>query len=357
MRDGRIVEDIARGDPPPPDQLAVPAQARAAHGADHRRHRPRHRGVRGHAHGERGCAHRPSAQTIDRIAGKTDLQITAGETGFGEDVLDKVQSAATVRVAVPVIEAVVESHSPAQGNLLVLGVDMTGDRSLRDYDLETGDEADRRRPSDVPGAARLDHRDRTSWRERNGCASATRLALQTADGEKAFTVRGIMQADRPGHGIRRQPGDHGRLCRPADVRARANVRPHGSSASTPGRRSPTHSASSRRSSVPASRFSRRSRRGQQAEAMLAGYTMMVNISSVFALFIGHVHHLQLLCDGGRATAVRDRHSACPGRDAPAGSDCSFLQESLGLGSRSASVIGRRGGRQYRARRGRGNRAP
>src|SRR4051812_36123317 len=81
------------------------------------------------------------SHTVDRIAGKTELQVTAGETGFNEDVLEKVQSASTVRVAVPVIEAVVDTHMAGQGNLLILGVDMTGDRSLRDYDLDSGDEA------------------------------------------------------------------------------------------------------------------------------------------------------------------------------------------------------------------------
>jgi hypothetical protein len=40
-----------------------------------------------------------------------------------------------------VIEAVVDSNIKAQGNLLVLGVDMTGDLTLRDYDLESGDDA------------------------------------------------------------------------------------------------------------------------------------------------------------------------------------------------------------------------
>ena len=67
--------------------------------------------------------------------------MTAGETGFEEDVLERVQAAASVRVAVPAIEAVVDTNLAGQGNLLVLGVDMTGDRSLRDYDLESGDEA------------------------------------------------------------------------------------------------------------------------------------------------------------------------------------------------------------------------
>src|SRR5262245_16264330 len=80
-------------------------------------------------------------QTVDRIAGKTELQITAGETGFSEDLLESVQSADAVRVAVPIIEAVVKSQIAGEGDLLVLGVDMTGDRSLRDYDLESGDEA------------------------------------------------------------------------------------------------------------------------------------------------------------------------------------------------------------------------
>ena len=66
------------------------------------------------------------SQTIDRIAGKTELQITAGEAGFGEDVLDTVQSSPLVRVAVPVIEAVVDPDLPSEGDLLILGIDMTG---------------------------------------------------------------------------------------------------------------------------------------------------------------------------------------------------------------------------------------
>src|SRR5258706_3474940 len=59
--------------------------------------------------------------TVDRIAGKTQLQVTAGEAGFNEDVLDRVQSATTVGVAVPVIEAVADTKIAGQGNLLILG--------------------------------------------------------------------------------------------------------------------------------------------------------------------------------------------------------------------------------------------
>src|SRR5688500_2449212 len=80
------------------------------------------------------------ARTVDRIAGKTELQISAGETGFPEDVLERVQAVPAVRVAVPVIEAIARTNAGA-GDLFVLGVDMTGDRSLRDYDLESGEDA------------------------------------------------------------------------------------------------------------------------------------------------------------------------------------------------------------------------
>ena len=48
-------------------------------------------------------------QTVDRIAGSTQLQISSGETGFDENVLDRVQDVREVRVAVPVIEAVVNT--------------------------------------------------------------------------------------------------------------------------------------------------------------------------------------------------------------------------------------------------------
>src|SRR5262249_19395912 len=78
--------------------------------------------------------------TIDRIAGKTQLQVTSGESGFPEDILDRVQAVREVAVVEPVIEGVVRSGIEGEGNLLILGTDFTGDRDLREYDLEAGDE-------------------------------------------------------------------------------------------------------------------------------------------------------------------------------------------------------------------------
>src|SRR5207237_1585851 len=80
-------------------------------------------------------------KTVSQIAGSTQLQVSAGEFGFDESVLEKVQDVPEVGVAVPVIEATVDTGIPGQGSLLILGIDMTGDRSLRDYDIDNADDS------------------------------------------------------------------------------------------------------------------------------------------------------------------------------------------------------------------------
>src|SRR4030095_10582667 len=44
-------------------------------------------------------------RTVDRIAGAAQLQVSTGEAGFPEEVLERVQAVPEVGVAVPVIEA------------------------------------------------------------------------------------------------------------------------------------------------------------------------------------------------------------------------------------------------------------
>jgi len=132
-------------------------------------------------------------KTIDRIAGKAELQITAGEGGFPEEVLERVQAMPEVRAAVPVIEAAVDTNLTGEGNLLVLAVDMTGDRSLRDYDLESGDEA----VVDDPLVFLAQPDSLIVTREfaaRNRIAIGSKVPMRTMEGEKQFTIRGIMKS-------------------------------------------------------------------------------------------------------------------------------------------------------------------
>ncbi|MEZ5354109.1 MAG: FtsX-like permease family protein [Bryobacteraceae bacterium] len=128
-------------------------------------------------------------RTIDRIAGKTQLQVTAGETGFPEQALEKVQDLREVGAASPVIEAVLSL--PGKGNILVLGVDMTGDRSLREYDLEEDDVID----DPLVFLAQPDSLILSGQFARaNGIVRGQKIEFGTMEGPREFTVRGIMKA-------------------------------------------------------------------------------------------------------------------------------------------------------------------
>ncbi len=130
-------------------------------------------------------------QTVDRVAGATQLQVTAGESGFDEDVLERVQAHPEVRVAVPVIEAVVDIGLPGQGSIMILAVDLTGDRSLRDYTIESGDDSIVDDP--LVFLAQPDSLIVTrEFADQNRLHSNSRIPMRTMEGPKEFVVRGIM---------------------------------------------------------------------------------------------------------------------------------------------------------------------
>ncbi len=224
------------------------------------------------------------SNTVDRIAGKTELQVTAGETGFEEDVLDRVQSASSVRVAVPAIEAVVESEFSGQGSLLVLGVDMTGDRSLRDYDLENGDDAVIADPLIFlaqPDSIMLTRQ----FAARNHLRVNDSVTLGTVLGPRRFTVRGVLKTG----GLTSAFGGNLAVM---DVYAAQRMFGRGRSFDRIDiGLKPGHTLAEAERELQAllgSGFQVEppSGRGQQFEAMLAAYSTMVGVSSLFALFIG-----------------------------------------------------------------------
>jgi putative ABC transport system permease protein len=131
-------------------------------------------------------------QTVNRIAGGTQLQVTAGDTGFDESVLEGVQAVPEVNIAVPVIEASANTELAGQGSLLILGVDMTGDQTLRDYAM-VADEAMvddplvfLAQPDSIIVA--------DTFAKRNSLDIGSKLAMRTMEGEKQFTIRGIMKS-------------------------------------------------------------------------------------------------------------------------------------------------------------------
>ena len=222
-------------------------------------------------------------ETVDRIAGSTQLEITSGETGFDQEVLPRVQSLPEVRAAGPVIEAVVNTGVSAQGNLLILGVDMTGDRSLRDHGAEGGPgivddpllllaQPDSLIVSDI-------------FARQNGLLVGSTIPMSTMQGEKQFTVRGVMKqgglASAFGGNLAvmdvyaaQQVFGRGRTFDRIDVRVMSNAR--------------VDDVQKKLQAMlgPGFQVAPPSLRGQQFDAMSRVYSLTADITSAFALFIG-----------------------------------------------------------------------
>ena len=223
-------------------------------------------------------------RTVEHIAGKTQLQVSAGDGGFAEEVLERVQGDADVRAAAPVIEQVVDSGFKGQGKLLILAVDMTGDRSLRDYDLEGGDQEVMDDP--LVFLAQPDSLILTrDFAARNGLASGSKLAMKTMEGDKQFTVRGILRSG----GMTSAFGGNlaimdiyaaqkffgmGRRFDRIDIGLQDGVTLEQGQASL------------RKLLGPGFEVDPPSGRGQHFESLMGVYAMTMNVASLFALFIG-----------------------------------------------------------------------
>jgi putative ABC transport system permease protein len=219
-------------------------------------------------------------ETIDRIAGSTQLQVTAGEPGFDEGVLEKVQTVPEVRTAAPVIEATVATGS---GNLLILGVDMLGDRSLRTYDLE---DTDASIDDPLVFLAQADSLLVTkTFAEKNGLRVNSRVPMRTMQGDLTFTVRGIM---KPGGLASAFGGDLAIM----DIYAAQKFLGRGRKfdrvdvALTDGVPLDQGIAKLRAAIGTGYEIAPPSSRGEQFEQTSRIYSLASNITSVFALFIG-----------------------------------------------------------------------
>ena len=223
-------------------------------------------------------------KTVDRIAGATQLQITAGESGFDEAILERVQAIPAVRVAVPVIEAVVNLNLKSQGNILVLAVDMTGDRGLRDYDLEDGDDTVIEDP--LVFIAQPDSLLVTrEFAAASGLAINSKITLSAMDGPRTFTVRGIMKSS----GFSSAFGGNLAIM---DIYAAQKVFGRGRKfdridlAAAEGASVPALQKELSQLLGPGYEVESPAARGKQFEALTSVYGMLANITSLFALFIG-----------------------------------------------------------------------
>lgn len=129
--------------------------------------------------------------TVEKLAGKATLQVSAGEAGFSEKVLDTVRATPGVQLAEPIIETVVQTSFTDEGSLLVLGVDTTGDHELRDYQFDRT----QTQISDPlvflaqPNSILLSR----SFADRHGLKVGDKMTIFASDGKKEFSVQGTFK--------------------------------------------------------------------------------------------------------------------------------------------------------------------
>jgi putative ABC transport system permease protein len=129
--------------------------------------------------------------TIEKAAGKATLQVFGGESGFSEEVWDRVKDTPGVRIAEPAIEVVAHTAFEDEGNLLIVGVDMVGDGELREYQFdeaggEIGDPLVTLAQPDSILIAR-------GFADKHHLKEGDKLPLFTSQGRKEFTVRGVFK--------------------------------------------------------------------------------------------------------------------------------------------------------------------
>lgn len=129
--------------------------------------------------------------TVEKISGRATLQVTAGEAGFPEEVLETVRATPGVLVAEPAIEVIAHTAFKDEGNILIVGVDTTGDQEIREYqweesETEIGDPLVYLAQPDSIMVSR-------AFAERHGLKEEDKLPLYTSQGRKEFIIRGIFK--------------------------------------------------------------------------------------------------------------------------------------------------------------------
>lgn len=220
--------------------------------------------------------------TVDRVAGKSQLQITM-EGGVPEEVQERVRELPGIRATSPVIEQIVVPERGELGSLLVIGIDLLGDREMRDYGFD-GEDADLDDPLlflAQPDSAIFTRQ----FADKAGLKTGQTIALRLPAGVKRVAARGLLSPK----GFSEAFGGNLMV---VDVYAaqelfgrgrrfdRLDVRLNEGTSVAQG------SATLEKALGPAFRVETPARRGEQMERIVANFVSGFNVSSGFALSIG-----------------------------------------------------------------------
>jgi putative ABC transport system permease protein len=131
------------------------------------------------------------ATTIEKLAGKSTLQIVAGEAGFPEEVWEIVRDTPGVKLSAPVIEVLAHTAFDDEASLLIVGEDTLGEQGLREFQFdesatELNDPLVYLAQPDSIIISRL-------FADKHQLKEGDKLPLYTSLGRKDFTVRGVFK--------------------------------------------------------------------------------------------------------------------------------------------------------------------
>lgn len=131
------------------------------------------------------------ATTVEKLAGRATLQVSAGEAGLPQEVLTSIRKTPDVFLAEPVIEKVVQTALPDAASLLVMGMDTGSDLKLYEGEFdEAGVEisnplAFSERPDSIAVSR--------SFADRYGLKEGDHFPVYTQRGRQELTVRGFFK--------------------------------------------------------------------------------------------------------------------------------------------------------------------
>ena len=220
-------------------------------------------------------------RAVNVVAGRTTLQISAGELGIDERLLPAVQQVDGIIAAAPIIQAVAPVAGRPGEALLLMGVDLFAEDPFREYRMADGDRPPRIEELLSPDAIFVT----ASFAKENGLQKGSPLTLLVGSQRRRFVVRGLLAPQGPARAFDGNFGvldiataqtafdKLGRLDR-IDLVTREQV-PLGEVTARLARLLPPHLT-----------IQRPDRRSQQVEKMLRAFRLNLTALSAIALLVG-----------------------------------------------------------------------
>src|SRR5688572_17720817 len=138
---------------------------------------------------------RAFTETVDAIAGQTQLQVVGEVAGIDQTLYPRLRSLPGVSVAAPVVTGYATAEAWAGEVLVVLGIDPLLDREVRDYHILTSQDVEQNSLRLLLDPATLFVSD--TFAARHGLELGSSLTLLTPRGRHDYVIRGLLAPDGP----------------------------------------------------------------------------------------------------------------------------------------------------------------